>query len=68
MSSNNMVCIGGLIMRIKELISKLKELDENLEIGYYDSERAEVTDIIYIEKVTETTKFEKDFTSDLFFL
>lgn len=55
-------------MRIKELISKLKELDENLEIGYYDSERAEVTDIIYIEKVTETTKFEKDFTSDLFFL
>ena len=55
-------------MRIKELISKLKELDENLEIGYYDSAREEVTDIISIEKVTETTDFEEDFKSDLFFL
>ncbi|MEN8079397.1 hypothetical protein ABFP60_20805 [Clostridioides difficile] len=55
-------------MRIKELISKLKELDENLEIGYYDASREEVTDIISIEKVTKLTKFEEDFESDLFFL
>ena len=55
-------------MQIKELISKLQEFDENLEIGYYDFDRVEVVDIVSIEKVTDTTKFEKDFKSDLFFL
>lgn len=55
-------------MRIKELIKKLQELDGNLEIGYYDADRQEVTDIISIEKVTERTCFEEDFKSDLYFL
>lgn len=55
-------------MQIKDLIKRLQELDGNMEIGYYDTSRDEVTDILSIEKVAENTNFERDFKSDFFLI
>lgn len=55
-------------MKVKGLIKKLQELNEDMEIGYYDASRDEVLDILSIEKISKNTNFEKDFKSDLYLI